>query len=168
MEKLFYSHDYTNDTTYTFERDPDGRGQITMTFTSEDPDYGTEELIYGGYDSESELRGDLLKEIEECLDLREAGKPIPEHLRYYDEDFAKTSLIAFNNMLFDMMDHYVSETAHSLLAERFPSYHTYFGEAFYDAVSDDVKVSSNWPRPNDTDVSLAVQRVILREMGVSV
>lgn len=106
MEKLFYTHDHTNDTTYSFERDPDGRGQITMAFTSEDPDYGTEELVFGGNGTEQELRNDLLEEIAECLDLQEAGKCgfMPEHLKYYDEDFIRTSLIAFEAMLVTMME----------------------------------------------------------------
>ena len=106
-EKIYYDHDYPNDTTYIFERDPDGRGQITMTFTSEDIDYGTEELIYGGDGTENELRADLLKDLTECLDLQEQGylgDRLPVELRYYDEEFIRSSLIAFEAMLLGMSE----------------------------------------------------------------
>ena len=106
-EKIYYTHDYPNDTTYIFERDPDGRGQITMTFTSEDPDYGSEELIYGGDGTEQELRDDLLKDLTECLDLQEQGyfgDRLPFELRYYDEEFIRTSLFAFEGMLISMSE----------------------------------------------------------------
>ena len=98
MGIICYTHDYENDTTYTFEPGA-GRSQITMTFTSEDPDYGTEELIYGGDGTEQELCKDLLNEISECLDKQEDHAGIPMFLRYYDENFCRTSLIAFEGML---------------------------------------------------------------------
>lgn len=101
-DKIFYSHDYSNDTTYLCEQDTDGMLSITMTFTSEDPDYGTEELIYRGDGTEQELRDDLLEEITEYLDLKETARWIPDYLQYYDEDFIKTSLIAFEAMLMEM------------------------------------------------------------------
>ncbi len=98
MSIICYTHDYENDTTYTFEPGAE-RSQITMTFTSEDPDYGTEELIYGGDGTEQELRKDLLNEISECLDKQEDHVGIPGFLKYYDENFCRTSLIAFEGML---------------------------------------------------------------------
>ena len=98
MGIICYTHDYENDTTYTFEPGAE-RSQITMTFTSEDPDYGTEELIYGGDGTEQELRKDLLNEISECLDKQEDHVGIPSFLKYYDENFCRTSLIAFEGML---------------------------------------------------------------------
>ena len=98
---IYFSHDYPNDTTYEFEQDPDGRGQITMTFTSEDPDYGTETLVYGGNGTEHELRDELLHDLTECLDLQEEGHcgMMPDNLKYYDEEFTRTTLIACENAL---------------------------------------------------------------------
>ena len=50
MSIICYTHDYENDTTYSFEPGAE-RSQITMTFTSEDPDYGTEELTAENYET---------------------------------------------------------------------------------------------------------------------
>ncbi len=98
MNTIRYTHDYENDTTYTFDHG-DERSQITMTFTSEDSDYGTEELIYGGDGTEQELRSDLLNEISEYLNKQEKNAEMPDYLKYYDENFCRTSLIAFEGML---------------------------------------------------------------------
>lgn len=98
-DKIYYSGNSENDTTYVFERDPDGRGQITMTYTEDDPDFGTEELIYGGTGTEQELRDDLWEEMNECMDLQDAGEPIPEHLQYYNDEFSLHVLPIFSNML---------------------------------------------------------------------
>ena len=116
METIYYTHDYPNDTTYTFTQDPDGRGQIEMTYTSEDPDYGTETLVYGGNAREWELRSELLCDIVHTLDwqegIREGLPPDP----YYTDNFCIPSLIAFNNMLEWMEEQEVMKTFESQLA----------------------------------------------------
>ena len=104
---IFYSHDYPDDTKYTYEVRSDGCGQITMEFTSEDPDCGTEVLIYAGDVSETELRHELLNEIAACLDRQEAGRPmfvrpLDYDLDYYDQNYTRTALIAFECMLLEM------------------------------------------------------------------
>ena len=106
MDKIFYSHDYSNDTTYLCEQDTDGMLKITMTFTSEDPDYGTETLVYGGNGTEQELRNDLFTELRETLDRQEANQHgmMPQPWKDWDENFGRSSLIAFHNMLWDLVD----------------------------------------------------------------
>ena len=103
METIYYTHDYKNDTTYTFKQGTE-RSEITMTFTSEDPDYGTETLVYGGDGTEKELREDLLDEISETLDMQEHGLCgcMEQPWKDWDENYVRTSLIAFNNMLLSM------------------------------------------------------------------
>lgn len=60
----FYSHDYTADTTLEYNRQGD-RAELTLSFSSEDPDMGVEEMVYGGESRESmaELVSDLKSEI---------------------------------------------------------------------------------------------------------
>lgn len=58
----------------------------------------------------------------------------------------------------------IKETAHSLLMEHFPSYWGVFDSDFYDMVVENVKESSDWPNYNGSDVSLAVQRIIVWNM----
>ena len=60
----FYSHDYTADTTLDYTRQGD-RAELTLSFSSEDPDMGVEEMVYGGESRESmaELVSDLKGEI---------------------------------------------------------------------------------------------------------
>ena len=65
----FYSHDYTADTTLEYTRQGD-RAELTLSFSSEDPDMGVEEMVYGGENQESmaELVSDLKSEITGYLD----------------------------------------------------------------------------------------------------
>jgi len=58
----------------------------------------------------------------------------------------------------------IKSVAHELLMERFPSYWGAFDSDFYDAVTENVKETSDWPHWNDDDVSLAVQRAIIWNM----
>ena len=48
--------------------------------------------------------------------------------------------------------------------EHFPSYWGVFDSDFYDMVVENVKESSDWPNYNGSDVSLAVQRIIVWNM----
>ena len=68
-EIRFYSHDYTADTTLEYTRQGD-RAELTLSFSSEDPDMGVEEMVYGGENRESmaELVSDLKSEITGYLD----------------------------------------------------------------------------------------------------
>ena len=57
-----YTHDYPGDTVLEYTV-TGSRAELKLSFSSEDPDMGTEEMIYGGDDSESmyELAADLGK-----------------------------------------------------------------------------------------------------------
>lgn len=60
----FYSHDYPADTTLEYTRSGD-RAELKLSFSSEDPDMGTEEMLYGGENGESmlELVSDLRNDL---------------------------------------------------------------------------------------------------------
>jgi len=99
--KLTYSHDYPHDTTLEYTEN-NGRNQIELTFTSKDPDAGTEIMVYGGDDCMEELELELYTEISSFLDSKEhrafggyAGAT-PED--YYDE-YTRRALHAFEAML---------------------------------------------------------------------
>ena len=106
-ETLYYTHDYENDTTYTFEPG-NTRSQITMTYTSEDPDFGTETLVYGGDGNEKELARELLSDLSRCLDMQENpprfARAADFDLQYYDNNYSRTSLIAFEAMLLEITE----------------------------------------------------------------
>ena len=70
----FYSHDYTADTTLEYTRQGD-RAELTLSFSSEDPDMGVEEMVYGGENRESmaELVSDLKSEITGYLDAADTS-----------------------------------------------------------------------------------------------
>lgn len=96
-----YTHDYPNDTTLEYTENK-GRNQIELTFTSEDPDVGTEIMVYGGEDCMEELELELYTEINSYLDAKEHRSfggyvgATPES--YYDE-YTRTALYAFEAML---------------------------------------------------------------------
>ncbi len=56
----------------------------------------------------------------------------------------------------------------SVLHDMFPTYSMEIGMEIRDDVIEDVKTASEWPNYNGSDVSLAIQRALLRRMGVSV
>lgn len=101
----FYSHDYTADTTLEYNRQGE-RAELTLSFSSEDPDMGVEEMVYGGESRESmaELVSDLKSEITGYLDTMDTssfydqqGLPL-EGANAYDE-YSRTALYAFEAIL---------------------------------------------------------------------
>ena len=99
--RITYYHDYPDDTTLEYTEN-NGRNQIELTFTSEDPDAGTEIMVYGGEDCMEELMLELYTEINSYLDTYTHGKystycgSTPES---YYEDYTRTALIAFEAVL---------------------------------------------------------------------
>ena len=64
------------------------------------------------------------------------------------------------------MDDFINEVTYRTLMRMFPSYYTDIDEDFYLEVREDVEAATD--APNSDDVSLAIQRVILRNMGMEV
>lgn len=98
---IYYTCMSENDTTYDFQRFPDGRGKITMTFTLEEvPDYGTDTMEYVGNGTEQELRDGLMDDMVECMEMQDEGRSgeMSERIRYYD-NFSLNTLPAFAEML---------------------------------------------------------------------
>ena len=106
---LTFSHDYPNDTTLQYSRS--GRdSMLRLSFTSEDFDMGTEDLIYHGVAGETlrELAGDLKAEIKAYLDFQDRSsfdnqQGIPRDGIHSTEDlygeYSRTALYAFENAL---------------------------------------------------------------------
>ena len=93
-----YSHDYPDDTKMTVSIREDGATQLTLSFTSEDPDMGTEEMIYAGYDDCPTLTKELLEEMSAYLDDIEAYSRGGEKESFYNE-YSRTALYAFEGLL---------------------------------------------------------------------
>lgn len=109
----YFSHDYTADTKLEYTRTGQ-RAELSLSFSSEDPDMGTEEMVYAGESSESmsELVSDLREELTDYLDRLDTsavpaddGLTPPEDgqgLDVYFDSFSKTSLYAFEGALLEM------------------------------------------------------------------
>ena len=73
VEKTFqsYSHDHLDDTTLEFTR-TEHRSELVLTFRSEDPDMGKEEMIFGSDRSEpmADLIADLKNDLTSYLDAQ--------------------------------------------------------------------------------------------------
>lgn len=102
-----YSHDYPNDTTLTYSRSG-SQVEMKLSFTSEDPDMGTEEMLYNGQAGESldTLVTELRKGISAFLDhadgyVRSDPQAIQSSDDYY-ADFSRTALFAFEGALKEM------------------------------------------------------------------
>lgn len=106
MMTIYYSHDYPDDTTMQIERRDDGNVELTLSFTSEDPDMGTEELVYAGNSGWYTLAGELLAELADYLNhvefFRDGWKKM-ESDNYYGE-FSRTALYAFEALLKDVCE----------------------------------------------------------------
>lgn len=101
----FYTHDYPVDTTLEYTR-KGSRSELTLSFGSEDPDMGTEEMVYGGDQGESmaALVSDLLNEIKVYLVAADTSS-------FYDQqgesktvadaygEYSRTALYAFEAIL---------------------------------------------------------------------
>lgn len=96
-----YHHDYPDDTTLNYT-ESNGRNELTLTFTSEDPDAGNETMVYAGNSCMEELMLELYTEISSYLDSKEhrafGGYACATPETYYDE-YTRTALYAFEAML---------------------------------------------------------------------
>lgn len=94
-----YSHDYPNDTSLKWT-DDGTRAEIELTFESEDPDAGTEIMVFGGDSGSSmqELAADGAEELTGWLDRHE-GQAEPEELDRVYGEYTRTALFAFEAIL---------------------------------------------------------------------
>lgn len=100
-----YSHDYTADTTLEYTRQGE-RAELTLSFSSEDPDMGVEEMVYGGENRESmaELVSELKSEITGYLDAAETPpfqnrQGVPADTIDVYSEYSRTALYAFEAIL---------------------------------------------------------------------
>ena len=105
-----YTHDYPGDTVLEYSV-TGSRAELKLSFGSEDPDMGTEEMIYGGDDSESmyELVADLRADLSAYLDYEDTSsfyrqqslsRPPGIHSREdYFGEYSRTALYAFEGIL---------------------------------------------------------------------
>ncbi len=105
-----YSHDYPNDTQLTYTRSGK-EAHLTLTFQSEDPDMGTEEMIINSDSGESfsELVSDARAELTDYLDRQDTssfyeqqGDSLKDGIHDLDDyygEFSRTSLYAFEGAM---------------------------------------------------------------------
>lgn len=103
-----YTFDYPNDTALTYTRTGNS-SELMLSFSSEDPDAGVEELMYAGEQGESmlELVSDLQAELTSWLDAADTssfaeqqGMSTPDVSLIYG-DYTRTALYAFESILKD-------------------------------------------------------------------
>ena len=106
----FYSQDYPADTVLEYTRTGD-RSELRLSFSSEDPDMETEEMVYGadGGESMQELVSELKAELTGYLDAADTSSfyeqqslSRPEGLQSQEEyfgEYSRTSLYAFEAIL---------------------------------------------------------------------
>lgn len=101
----FYSHDYTADTTLEYTRQGE-HAELMLSFGSEDPDMGVEEMVYGGENRESmaELVSDLKREITAYLDAADTAsfydqQGMPVEIDEVYQEYSRTALYAFEAIL---------------------------------------------------------------------
>ena len=105
-----YSHDYPNDTHLTYTR-TGNKAHLELSFQSEDPDMGTEEMIVNSDGGESfhELVSDARAELTDYLDRQDTSSFYEQQgdspkdgihdLDDYYGEFSRTSLYAFENAM---------------------------------------------------------------------
>ena len=106
----FYSQDYPADTVLEYTRTGD-RSELRLSFSSEDPDMGTEEMVYGadGGESMQELVSELKAELTGYLDAEDTSSfyeqqglsrrdGLQSQEEYFSE-YSRTSLYAFEAIL---------------------------------------------------------------------
>ena len=103
-----YTFDYPNDTALAYTRTGNS-SELMLSFSSEDPDAGVEELMYAGDQGESmtELVSDLQAELTSWLDAADTssfaeqqGMSTPDVSLIYG-DYTRTALYAFESILKD-------------------------------------------------------------------
>ncbi len=106
----YYSHDYPADTTLEYTLSGN-RAELRLSFSSEDPDLGTEEMLYAGENSESigELVSDLRADLTAWLDASDTssfheqqGISLPDGIHSQDDyfgEYSRTALYAFEAIL---------------------------------------------------------------------
>jgi hypothetical protein len=118
MKKSFFTstHDYENDTTVEYV-DTGLYSMLNCSFTSEDPDYGTETIHYVSKTSkpEDQLAYEMRKELKKYLDFKESYnghdliEPDIRELRCKYGDFINTTLYAVEGALQELAVGYVPE-----------------------------------------------------------
>ena len=105
-----YTHDYPGDTVLEYTVSGN-RAELRLAFSSEDPDMGTEEMIYGGDNGESmyELAADLRAELSAYMDYEDTSSfsrqqslsrpPGIHSLEDYLGEYSRTALYAFEGIL---------------------------------------------------------------------
>lgn len=102
---IYYSHDHENDTKIVYSFLDNKESHLDCYYTSEDPDYGTDKIIYNSEPSDTveNMACDLRKEISEYLDKTNDGINRPgdadEALEKVYGDYSNSTLYAIENAL---------------------------------------------------------------------
>ena len=96
---MSFSHDYPDDTHLTYTRSGNN-AHLVLSFQSEDPDMGTEEMEYNsdGGESFAELLSDARAELTSYLDRQDTSS-FYEQQGVSPKEFSRTSLYAIENAM---------------------------------------------------------------------
>ena len=120
--EINYSHDHENDTKIIYSFDEKG-SHLVATFTSEDPDYGTDALELNAEPAESldEMANCWLEEISEYLDKTDDGIHRPgeagQELEMCYGEYSNTTLFAVENALRVIVGKHADRTKHYMTIE---------------------------------------------------
>lgn len=101
------SFDYENDTVVRYWEDDEG-SHMTASFTSEDPDYGTDTLEYNAYEAEPliTMAKSWLEELAEYLNKTHDGRfrpgDAPDELELVFGDYSNSTLFAIESILLNI------------------------------------------------------------------
>lgn len=102
MEKItkYFSNDYENDTTIEYVN-TGLYSMLNCSFTSEDPDYGTDTLHYNAEPANGmeRMAYEMLQEITQFLDCMDCGAKPPRELGLTYGDYSNSTLIAIEHAL---------------------------------------------------------------------
>lgn len=121
MKKItkYFKHDYENDTTIEYVN----TGMYSMlncSFTSEDPDYGTDTIHYKAnlVESMEKLAYDMLYEVKDFLDYREGSVEAPRCDVQNDYgDYGNSTLYAIENALHEIAEGYRPDKWYATIAD---------------------------------------------------
>ena len=122
MEKItkHFKYSYDNDTTIEYVN-PGLYSMLNCSFTSEDPDYGTDTIHYGvgskSVRTMEQMAFDMLREVKDFLDYRdgEIERPLVCNIDY--DDYSASTLIAIEYALTEISKNYSPKKWYATIAD---------------------------------------------------
>lgn len=122
MNKItkFFKYCYENDTTIEYVN----TGMYSMlncSFTSEDPDYGTDTIHFGAGSktvrSMEQIAFDMLREVKDFIDYRDGEVEYPPVCEIDYDNYSNSTLIAIEYALFELTKNYFPKKWYATIAD---------------------------------------------------